>query len=117
MDLFGNDAELRENGVIRVTDTGFDEQVLFDQDAVLTDVLQRPEFQKRMTTTERNYLLGKYYAERESALGIAPGLLSTCSDLELPVFIGAPADGSADSANRQNSRSPPINRKKAVEEF
>jgi len=93
--LFGDDAKLRENGVIRVTDTGFDEQVLFDQDAVLTEVLQRPEFQKRMTTTERNYLLGKYYAEREGALGAAPGLLSICSELELPVFIGAPADGSA----------------------
>jgi len=94
VDLFGDDAELRENGVIRVTDTGFDEQVLFDQDAVVTEILQRPEFQKKMTTTERNYLLGKQFAEREKALGVAPGLLSTCADLELPVFIGAPADGS-----------------------
>ena len=34
--LFGDDAELRENGVIRVADTGFAEQVLFDQDAVAT---------------------------------------------------------------------------------
>jgi deoxyhypusine synthase len=94
VDLFGDDAEYRANGVIRVTDTGFDEQVLFDQDAVFTAILQRPEFQKRMTTTERNYLLGKHYGEREKALGVAPGLLSTCADLELPVFIGAPADGS-----------------------
>jgi len=94
VDLFGDDAEYRENGVIRVTDTGFDEQVLFDQDAVFTAMLQRPEFQKRMTTTERNFLLGKYYGEREKALGVAPGLLSTCAELELPVFIGAPADGS-----------------------
>ena len=94
VDLFGDDARLREEGVIRVTDTGFEEQVLFDQDAVLTSILQRPEFQKRMTTTERNYLLGKCYAERESALGIAPGLMSTCAEMELPVFIGAPADGS-----------------------
>jgi len=94
VNLFGDDAELRENGVIRVTDTGFDEQVLFDQDAVFTEILQRPEFQKRMTTTERNYLLGKQYTQREKALGVAPGLLSTCADLELPVFIGAPADGS-----------------------
>jgi len=94
VNLFGDDAELRENGVIRVTDTGFDEQVLFDQDAVVTEILQRPEFQKRMTTTERNYLLGKQFGEREEALGIAPGLLSTCADLDLPVFIGAPADGS-----------------------
>ena len=92
--LFGDDAELRENGIIRVTDTGFEEQVLFDQDAVVTGILQRPEFQKRMTTTERNYLLGRQYSERERALGIAPGLMSTCADMELPVFIGAPADGS-----------------------
>jgi len=95
VELFGDDAEYRRNGVIRVTDTGFDEQVLFDQDAVITELLQRPEFQKRMTTTERNYLLGMVFAEREKALGIAPGLLSTCAELELPVFIGAPADGSA----------------------
>jgi deoxyhypusine synthase len=94
VNLYGDDAVLRENGVIRITDTGFDEEVLFDQDAVMTEIMQRPEFQKRMTTTERNYLLGKQYAEREKALGIAPGLLSTCADLELPVFIGAPADGS-----------------------
>ncbi len=94
VDLYGDDAEYRENGVIRVTDTGFDEQVLFDQDAVFTAILQRPEFQKRMTTTERNYLLGRQYGERERALSIAPGLLSTCAELELPVFIGAPADGS-----------------------
>jgi deoxyhypusine synthase len=94
VDLFGDDAEYRENGVIRVTDTGFDEQVLFDQDAVFTAILQRPEFQKRMTTTERNFLLGKHYGEREKALQVAPGLLSTCAELELPVFIGAPADGS-----------------------
>jgi deoxyhypusine synthase len=95
VDLFGDDAKLREEGVIRVTDTGFAEQVLFDQDTVLTSILQRPEFQKRMTTTERNYLLGKCYAEREKALGIAPGLMSTCAEMDLPVFIGAPADGSA----------------------
>ena len=92
--LFGDDAELRENGVIRVADTGFDEQILFDQDLIATEILQKPEFQKRMTTTERNYLLGKEFAVREKALGVAPGLLSTCADLELPVFIGAPADGS-----------------------
>jgi deoxyhypusine synthase len=95
VDLFSDDAQLREEGIIRVTDTGFEEQVLFDQDAVLTSILQRPEFQKRMTTTERNYLLGKCYGERERALGIAPGLMSTCAEMDLPVFIGAPADGSA----------------------
>ena len=92
--LYGDDAELRENGVIRVADTGFAEQILFDQDAVATEILQKPEFQKRMTTTERNYLLGREFGVREKALGVKPGLLSTCAEMELPVFIGAPADGS-----------------------
>ena len=94
VDMWGDDGALREGGVIRVADTGFDEQVLFDQDAVATQILQLPEFQKKMTTTERNYLLGKQFAIREKALGIKPGLLSTAAELELPVFIGAPADGS-----------------------
>ena len=67
-------------GVIRITDTGFNEQVLFDQDAVVTEIMQLPEFQHRMTTTERNYLLGKHYAARERALGVAPGLLATCAE-------------------------------------
>ena len=41
-------------------------EVLFDQDAVATEILQRPEFQKRMTTTERNYLLGKEFGRVKS---------------------------------------------------
>ena len=70
VDLFGDDAEYRENGVIRVTDTGFAEQVLFDQDAVSPQMLQRPEFQKRMTTTERNLSARQVFGERERALGL-----------------------------------------------
>jgi deoxyhypusine synthase len=68
--MWGDDGALRENGVIRVADTGFDEQVLFDQDAVATEILQRPEFQKKMTTTERNYLLGKQFASGRRRWGL-----------------------------------------------
>ena len=42
VDMWGDDGALREGGVIRVADTGFDEQVLFDQDAVATQILQLP---------------------------------------------------------------------------
>ena len=38
--------------------------------------------------------IGQDLGLREKALGIAPGLLSTCAEMELPVFMGAPADGS-----------------------
>lgn len=48
-----------------------------------------------MTTTERNYLLGKYYAVQEEKFGVKPGLLSTCMRNGVPVFVGAAADGSA----------------------
>ena len=70
--LFGDDAELREHGVIRVADTGFEEQILFDQDAIATEILQRPEFQKRMTTTERNYLLGKEFGRVKKPWALRP---------------------------------------------
>ena len=92
--IFGDDGQLRDESVIRVTDMGFDEQVLLDQDKFLTAVLARPEFQKKMTGTEMRYKLGAYYAAQEKHTGVKPGLLATCHKLGLPVFVGAPADGS-----------------------
>ncbi len=92
--IFGDDGALRDENVIRVTDMGFDESVLLDQDKFLTAVLSRPEFQKKMTGTELRYRLGAYYAAQERHVGVAPGLLATCNRLGIPVFVGAPADGS-----------------------
>ncbi len=89
-----DDGALRDGGTIRVTDMAFAEQVLLDQDKFLSAVLTRPEFQRRMTGTELRYRLGAFYAEQERANGVAPGLLSTCHRLAIPVFVGAPADGS-----------------------
>ncbi|MCC6393237.1 MAG: deoxyhypusine synthase family protein [Bryobacterales bacterium] len=92
--IFGDDGALREEGTIRVTDMAFAEQVLLDQDAYLSEILLQPEFQKKMTGTEMRYLLGRRYAEEETALGVKPGLLATCHRLAIPVLVGAPADGS-----------------------
>jgi deoxyhypusine synthase len=92
--IFGDDKQLRDDSVIRVTDMGFDESVLLDQDRFLTAVLQLPEFQKKMTGTELRHRLGAFYAQQESRNGVEPGLLSTCTRLGIPVFVGAPADGS-----------------------
>lgn len=93
--IFGDDGQLRDEGIIRITDTGFHEKVLFDQDRMISAILQRPEFQKAMTTTERNFLLGKYYDAQEKFVQARPGLLSTCHHMGIPVFVGAPGDGSA----------------------
>lgn len=94
VDLWGDDAEFKKKRIIRVTNTGFKEKVLYDQDDMISAILRQREFQKRMTTTERNFRLGRYYAAEEGAHGTRPGLLSTCHDYGIPVFMGAPADGS-----------------------
>ena len=89
-----DDAALRDEGTIRVTDMAFDEGVLLDQDRFLTAVLLRPEFQHRMTGTELRYLLGRYYAAQEAQNGVDAGLLATCYRRAIPIFVGAPGDGS-----------------------
>src|SRR5438067_7481518 len=92
--IFGDDGALRDEKTIRVTDMAFDEDVLMDQDRFLTAVLARTEFQRKMTGTELRYRLGEIYAQQERQTGAAPGLLATCHTLAIPVFVGAPGDGS-----------------------
>src|SRR5437870_6277756 len=89
-----DDASLRDEGTIRVADMAFDEGVLLDQDRYLSAMLARPEFQRKMTGTELRYLLGKYYAAQEARNGVTAGLLTTCFERAIPIFVGAPADGS-----------------------
>jgi len=72
----------------------FDEGVLLDQDRFLSAVLARPEFQRKMTGTELRFLLGKYYAAQEDQNGVSTGLLATCYRRAVPIFVGAPGDGS-----------------------
>ena len=92
--IASDDAALREEGTIRVTDMAFDEGVLLDQDRFLSAVLASPEFQHKMTGTELRYLLGQFYAAQEAQNGIVSGLLSTCYRRAIPIFVGAPGDGS-----------------------
>ena len=92
--IFGDDAALRDEGTIRVTDMAFPEQVLLDQDRYLSALLRRPEFQKKMTGTELRNLLGRHFAALEKKNGVTGGLLSSCHRLSIPVLVGAPADGS-----------------------
>lgn len=92
--IFGDDGALREQRIIRVADMAFDEDILFDQDRFLSALLRRPEFQKKMSGTEFRYKLGLWYGAMEKAGGAEPGLLSTCARMGIPVFVGAPGDGS-----------------------
>jgi deoxyhypusine synthase len=72
----------------------FDEDILLDQDRFLSALLQLPEFQRKMSGPEFRNLLGARYAAQEARTGVEPGLLSTCHRLAIPVFVGAPGDGS-----------------------
>jgi deoxyhypusine synthase len=92
--IWGDDGALRDEHTIRVTDMAFDEDVLLDQDRFVTAVLTRPEFQRRMTGTELRYRLGAFYLEQERANRVGEGLLAACHRMALPVFVGAPGDGS-----------------------
>jgi deoxyhypusine synthase len=47
-----------------------------------------------MAGTELRFLLGKYYDAQERQNGVSGGLLSTCYRAAIPIFVGAPGDGS-----------------------
>src|SRR4051812_14137642 len=68
--IFTDDAALRDEKVIRVTDMAFDEEILFDEDRFVSACLTRPEFQKKMTGTELRYLIGRIYGEQEKKKGV-----------------------------------------------
>ena len=89
-----DDGALRDDRVIRVTDVGFPEDTLLEQDRFLRAVLKQPEFQRRMSGTEMRFLLGRRYAAQERQNAVAEGLLALCWRKAVPIFVGAPADGS-----------------------
>ena len=91
----GDDLEYRRDGTIRIYDLGFAEEVLLDTDRFFLDLLRRPEFQTELTTPEMHWRLGRAIAEIEDSIE-APvrTLLGTCYRYDVPIFVGAPQDGS-----------------------
>jgi deoxyhypusine synthase len=90
----GDDGALRDESTIRVTDVGFPEETLLEQDRFIRALLRQPEFQRRMSGPEFRYLLGQRYAAQEKANKVPEGLLALCARKAIPIFVGAPADGS-----------------------
>jgi deoxyhypusine synthase len=89
------DLALRLARIIRIYDLGFWEEVLLDTDRLFSAIIRRPEFQRRMTTPEFHFLLGKAVHAIEKELGVEqPSLLSRCYALGVPIFVGAVQDGS-----------------------
>ena len=89
------DLQYRLARIIRIYDLGFWEETLLETDKLFSAILRGHEFQKKMTTPELHYLLGRRIAEIEDALGVKdPSLLATAYRRGVPIFVGAVQDGS-----------------------
>lgn len=88
-----NDIALHEGKIIRIYDIAFDFDVLLQTDAFLYHCLELPEFQRRMSTAELHYRLGRYTAEREQVLGTPyRSVLSAAHLAGVPVYTSSPGD-------------------------
>lgn len=88
-----DDADLRKNKVVRIYDIVFDNDVLMKTDAMVREMLCRPEFQKEMGTSEFYHLLGKIVCEKEKKAGLKDAsFLSACYQADVPVFTSSPGD-------------------------
>jgi deoxyhypusine synthase len=95
IDPNGGDLQYRLARIIRIYDLGFHEETLLETDQLFSAILRKPEFQKRMTTPELHYRLGKHIDGIERALGVkSPSLLATAYRYGIPIFVGAVQDGS-----------------------
>jgi deoxyhypusine synthase len=89
------DTMLREARIIRIYDLAFPEDVLLRTDRLFGWLLAQEEFQRSMTTAELHHRLGKHLHAIETRLGVDQhSLLATAWANAVPIFVGAPQDGS-----------------------
>jgi len=90
-----SDVRLRQEGVVRIYDIFFDYEVLLSTDRFFRELIRAPEFQKRMSTAEFHYKIGKYVAERERVLDTeGKSLLASAYRHQVPVYTSSPGDSS-----------------------
>ena len=95
IDPVGGDLLYRVARIIRIYDLGFREETLLETDKLFSALMLTPDYQRRMTTTELHWLLGRDVARLEDELGVkSPSLLATCWRYGVPIFVGAVQDGS-----------------------
>src|SRR4029079_104800 len=76
IDPNAGDLQYRLARIIRIYDLGFWEETLLAPEKLFSALLLKPAYQKKMTTTELHFMLGRDLAKMEAALGIeSPSLL------------------------------------------
>jgi deoxyhypusine synthase len=90
-----DDVALRRDGIIRIYDIIFDADVLYKTDDFISEVLKSKEFQKRMSTAELHWRLGRYVREREKVLGgTYRSLIGAAHEAGVPIYTSSPGDSS-----------------------
>jgi deoxyhypusine synthase len=90
-----SDVVLREEGVVRIYDIFFEYDVLLSTDEFYRKLIEGPEFQRDMSTSEFHHLAGKYVAERERVLQIGrKSVLAAAYEASVPIYTSSPGDSS-----------------------
>ncbi|MGA2975894.1 MAG: deoxyhypusine synthase [Spirochaetia bacterium] len=90
-----DDVALRRDGIIRIYDIVFDQDVLYKTDDFIAGVLKSGEFQKRMSTAELHGRLGRYVREREKLLKVPyRSLIGAAYEAGVPIYTSSPGDSS-----------------------
>jgi len=92
---FVDDVALAEQGLIRIYDILFDQDVLYKTDRYIAERIETPEFQRRMGTAEVHNRLGRCLFELEETAGITQkSLLATAYAMGVPIYTSSPGDSS-----------------------
>jgi len=100
-----NDADLRDNNVVRIYDILLSyTDCLLATDKIIREILSKDEFQREMGTAEFHYKLGKYAAREEGKLRIKnSSILAAAYRAEVPVYSSAPGDSGLGMHIAENS--------------
>lgn len=99
VDPNAGDLQLRKAGLTRIYDLVFPEDDLYRTDLLVQELVQKPAFQRSMTSAEFHDLLGKYLAELERVRYRRDPKNSSSLTVQahlhrVPILCGAPQDGS-----------------------
>jgi len=90
---FNDDQQLRKDKIVRIYDIVMDQDVLFNTDKYLYELMQNECFQEKMPSSKLHYLLGSYIQETAKQLGQENTSLLGCAyENDVPIYSPSPGD-------------------------